>query len=45
MVDEHRGELEDQQAPEFTCSCGKTLEFDAIEDCYFQFVHGLPKVG
>lgn len=27
--------------PEFDCECGSKLEFDAIEECYFQFL--LPK--
>jgi hypothetical protein len=40
-----RDNLNEFEAPAFTCKCGKTLEFDAIEESYFQFLTKLPKVG
>lgn len=29
--------------PEFDCECGSKLEFDAIEECYFQFL--IPRIN
>lgn len=44
-VSSHHQELSEQRAPEFKCECGQDLEFDAIEESYFQFFQGLPKAG
>ena len=44
-VREHEKELRQNQAPPFLCECGKTLEFDALEETYFQFLTSLPRVG
>ena len=38
VVDEHRIELENKEAPAFTCDkTGELLEFDALEESYFLF--------
>jgi len=44
-VSEHEKELRQNQAPHFLCECGKTLEFDALEETYFQFLTSLPRAG
>lgn len=45
VVAEHEKELRMNLAPHFLCECGKTLEFDALEETYFQFLTSLPKAG
>ncbi len=45
MVPEHLKNLQQGEAPNFRCDCGKDLEFDALEESYFQFIYVLPKVG
>lgn len=38
--------LSNSTAPEFSCdACGKTLEFDALEESYFQFINSSSKAG
>jgi len=44
-VSEHEKELRQNLAPHFLCECGKTLEFDALEETYFQFLTSLPRAG
>jgi hypothetical protein len=44
-VSEHEKELRGNQAPQFLCECGRTLEFDALEETYFQFLTSLPRAG
>ncbi len=38
ITKDHINELKRLVAPKFTCECGQTLEFDALEESYFQFV-------
>lgn len=45
VVSEHEKDLRQNLAPHFLCECGKTLEFDALEETYFQFLTSLPKAG
>lgn len=45
FVADHRNLLQQGEAPHFSCECGKELEFDALEESYFQFLDVLPKVG
>lgn len=45
QVHQHQQNLQLMEAPEFKCECGQSLEFDAIEESYFQFIQHLPKVG
>ena len=45
VVSEHEKDLSQNLAPRFLCECGKTLEFDALEETYFQFLTSLPKAG
>jgi hypothetical protein len=41
-VKKHRNELINKQAPRFKCEdCGKTMEFDALEESYFLFCESL----
>lgn len=44
-VKEHLSTLKQLIAPTFTCDCGRTLEFDALEESYFQFIVALPRAG
>ncbi|MBC7662122.1 MAG: hypothetical protein H7249_20695 [Chitinophagaceae bacterium] len=45
-VHDHEQELRRNEAPHFLCEhCGKSLEFDALEETYFQFLTSLPKAG
>lgn len=44
-VSEHEQDLRQNIAPNFQCECGKTLEFDALEETYFQFLTSLPRAG
>lgn len=45
-VREHEAVLRQQIAPHFNCDeCGKQLEFDALEETYFQFLTVLPRAG
>ena len=32
-------------APSFTCECGKALDFDALEESYFQFMNIMKRGG
>lgn len=43
QVDEHISTLKQLIAPTFRCDCGRTLEFDALEESYFQFIVALPR--
>ncbi len=45
VVNEHEKALRKLTAPSFTCSCGRILEFDALEESYFQFLVALPRAG
>ena len=45
QVKDHEATMRRFEAPSFTCSCGKPLEFDALEESYFQFLHALPRAG
>ncbi|MFW7377386.1 MAG: hypothetical protein ACOH5I_01100 [Oligoflexus sp.] len=45
QVSQSEEDLKNFEAPLFSCDCGKNLEFDAIEESYFQFLQHLPKVG
>lgn len=44
-VPQHESTLRQLRAPQFNCSCGRTLEFDALEESYFQFLVDLPRAG
>lgn len=44
-VREHEDQLKQLRAPEFICECGQMLEFDALEESYFQFLIALPRAG
>jgi hypothetical protein len=44
-VREHLSTLKQLIAPTFQCDCGRTLEFDALEESYFQFIVALPRAG
>lgn len=44
-VREHEAQLKQLRAPEFICTCGQILEFDALEESYFQFLIALPRAG
>lgn len=44
-VKEHLPTLKRLIAPTFKCDCGRTLEFDALEESYFQFIVALPRAG
>jgi hypothetical protein len=44
-VKDHENTLKRLVAPEFSCDCGNTLEFDALEETYFQFLTVLPRAG
>ncbi|NRA68858.1 MAG: hypothetical protein HRU19_30525 [Pseudobacteriovorax sp.] len=39
------GNLSSFVAPQFKCECGKNLEFDALEESYFQFVGNMKKTS
>lgn len=45
QVAEYESDLRQMEAPTFECECGQTLEFDAIEESYFQFLQHFSKVG
>ena len=46
VTDEWKDHLLKAIAPQFTCdSCGRSLEFDALEESYFQFVSSISKVS
>jgi hypothetical protein len=45
QVREHETTLRQFVAPPFRCDCGRALEFDALEESYFQFLTALPKAG
>lgn len=47
QVNEHMRDLIQKKAPELNCEkCGKSLEFDALEESYFLFAEGdLPKAS
>lgn len=39
-------QLAESKAPDFQCEkCGRILEFDALEESYFQFVHNTAQVS
>jgi hypothetical protein len=41
-VKKHMNDLVNKQAPRFKCDdCGKTMEFDALEESYFLFCEGI----
>jgi hypothetical protein len=40
-AEQHRQSLANKLAPEVIHSCGNALEFDALEDCYFQQIERL----
>ncbi|MEZ4742278.1 MAG: hypothetical protein R3B45_07510 [Bdellovibrionota bacterium] len=42
QISEHIETLKEKKAPEFNCeSCGKPLEFDALEESYFLFLDNM----
>ncbi len=45
QVREHEATMRRFVAPSFNCDCGKPLEFDALEESYFQFLTSLPRAG
>jgi hypothetical protein len=45
QVREHEATMRRFVAPSFTCDCGKSLEFDALEESYFQFLNSLTRAG
>lgn len=45
QVREHEGNLRKLTAPSFTCECGRQLEFDALEESYFQFLTAMPQAS
>lgn len=45
QVANYQNDLKKLEAPVFACECGQNLEFDAIEESYFQFLSRLPRVG
>ena len=45
-IRDSRDMLVSLQAPQFKCAaCGRNLEFDALEESYFQFISGNLKVS
>lgn len=38
ITKKYHEQLKQLIAPTFTCDCGRTLQFDALEESYFQFI-------